>query len=58
MLIRVKEHKNRTVRYAKNQGDHRRKKIREPLDIGKKGLVIAECLKKKEASGSLYKCII
>ena len=37
------------------QDHRRRKKLRVPLDIGEKKLVIAKLLKKKEAPGSLYK---
>ena len=46
-LVRVKEHEDRTVRYMKKQNDRKRRKLREPLDIGEKVLVIAERLKKE-----------
>ena len=35
--------------------DRRKRKLRSPLNLGEKVLVLAERLKKKDASGSLYK---
>ena len=39
----------------KKQDERERRKLREPLDIGEEVLLIAERLKKKDASGVLYK---
>ena len=39
----------------KKQDKRKRRKLREPLDIGEKVLLIAERFKKKDASGVLYK---
>ena len=41
-LVRVKEHKGRTVRYIEKQDDQKRRKLRESLDIGEKVLIIAK----------------
>ena len=54
-LVRVKNHEDWTVRYMEKQDDRKRRKLREPLDIGEKVLVIAESLKKKGAPGILHK---
>ena len=55
-LWRVKKAQDRSVRYAKNL-DARKKKRRlcNSLDIGEKVLVLAEKLKKNDATGRLYK---
>ena len=55
-MWRVKEAQDRSVRYAKNL-DARKKKRRlcNSLDIGEKVLVLAEKLKKNDATGRLYK---
>ena len=55
ILVRVKNHEDRTVRYMEEQDDRKRRKLREPLDIEEKVLVIAERLKKKDALGVLHK---
>ena len=43
-LAYVKEHEDRTVRYMEKQDERKRRKLREPLDIGEKALLIVECL--------------
>ena len=53
-LVRVKEDKDRFVRYKERKVDSRKWKLRYPLDIGEKVLVFAERLK-KDAPGNLYK---
>ena len=53
-LVRVKEEKDRLVRYKERKVDRRKWKLRYPLDIGEKVLVFAERLK-KDAPGNLYK---
>ena len=54
-LWRVKEVQDRSVRYAKNLDARKKHRLRDPLDIGEKVLVLAERLKKKDAPGRLYK---
>ena len=44
-LVRVKEHEDRTVRSMEKEDDRKRRKLREPLDIRGKVLIIAERLK-------------
>ena len=39
------------------QGDQKKRKLREPLHIGEKVLVIAEYLKKKDVLGVFYKSL-
>ena len=39
------------------QNEHKKRKLREPLDIGEKGLLIVERLKKKDAPSILYKSL-
>ena len=54
-LLRVKEHEDRTVRYMEKQNDRKKRKLREPLDIGEKVLTNAKSLNKKDVPGVLYK---
>ena len=54
-LVRVKEYKDRAVRYMEKQDKQKRRKQREPLNIGEKVLLTAERLKKKDMPGILYK---
>ena len=54
-MVRVENHEDRTVRYMEKQDDRKRRKLRKPLDIEEKVLVIAERLKKKDALGILHK---
>ena len=54
-LVWVKEHESRTGRFIEKQDDRKRGKLREPLDIGEKVLIIAERLKKIDPPGVLYK---
>ena len=49
-----KEHK-RNIKYLKKKDSNNRRKLRQPLNIGEKVLVLAERLKKKDAPGRLYK---
>ena len=43
------------MRYNKTKDEKNPRKLREPLNIGEKVLVLAERLKKKDALGKLYK---
>ena len=52
----VKEHK-RNIKYFEKKDSNNRRKLRQPLNIGEKVLVLAERLKKKDAPGRLYKSI-
>lgn len=54
-FVRVKDDKDKVVRYEERKGNRKKRKPRNLLDIGEKVLVIAEWLKKKDASGNLYK---
>ena len=47
-LVRVKEHKDRAVRYMEKQDKWKRRKLREPVEIGEKVLLIVKNLKKKD----------
>ena len=51
---RIREAQGRSERYAKNL-DARKKRKRDPLNIGEKVLVLVERLRKKDAPGRLYK---
>ena len=51
-----KEHK-RNIKNFENKDSSNRRKLRQPLNIGEKVLVLAERLKKKGAPGRLYKSI-
>ena len=53
--FRVKNNKDRVVRYEERKDDCKKRKLRDPLDIGEKVVVTAELLKKKDAPGNLYK---
>ena len=54
-LRKVGTHVNRLERYDLKKDNQKPKKLREPLEIGEKVLVLAERLKKKDAPGRLYK---
>ena len=56
-LWRIKEAQGRTdrYRYAKKLDSRKKRRLRDPLDIGEQVLVLAERLKKKDAPGRLYK---
>ena len=54
-LWRIKEAQGRSERYAKNPDARKKRRLRDPLDIGEKVLVLAERLKKKDAPDVLYK---
>ena len=54
-LVRVKNNKDRIVRYKGKKGHRKERKLKDPLDVGEKVLVIAERSKKKDAPGNLYK---
>ena len=55
-MWRVKEVQDRPVRYAENLDAQKKRRLRDPLDVGEKLLLLAERLKKKGAPGRLYKC--
>ena len=52
-LIKVKENKDRYQRHDLKI-DSRKKRLRSPLQIGKKVFVLSEHLKKKDALGKFY----
>ena len=54
-LEKIGKHVARQVRYNAKKDERNPKKLREPLNIGEKVLVLAERLKKKDAPGKLYK---
>ena len=54
-LIKVKKDIERRERGNIKIDNRKKNKLREPLDIGEKVLVLAETLKKKDAPGFLYK---
>ena len=54
-LAKVGKHNARQIRYNKTKDEKNPRKLREPLNIGEKVLVLAERLKKKDAPGKLYK---
>ena len=54
-LEKVGKHANRLDRYNIKKDINSPKKLRDPLQIGEKVLVLAERLKKKDAAGRLYK---
>lgn len=54
-LVRVKDYEDRAVRYEGRKDNQKKRKLRDPLDIGEKALVIAEWLKTKDAPCNLYK---
>ena len=54
-LRKAGTHANRLGRYDLKKDVQKLKKLREPLEIGEKVLVLAERLKKKDAPGRLYK---
>ena len=54
-LAKVGKHHVRQLRYNKTKAEKNPRKLREPLNIGEKVLVLAERLKKKDAPGKLYK---
>ena len=53
-MIKVKENKDPTERFDA-KGDRPKKRLRDPLEIGEKVLVLAECLSKKDVPERLYK---
>ena len=46
-LWRTNEAQGRSERYAKNLDARKKRRLRDPLDVGKKVVVLAERLKKK-----------
>ena len=56
-LIKVKEKRDRTERFD-TKLDRRKRRLRNPLEIGEKVLVLAEPLRKKDAPRRLYKSTI
>ena len=49
-----KEHK-RNIKYFEKKDSNNRRKLKQPLNIDKKVLVLTERLKKKDSPGRLYK---
>ena len=54
-LNKVGQEIGRQIRYNKKKDDNNPKKLRDPLQIGEKVLVLSERLKKKDAPGRLFK---
>ena len=54
-MVKVSKAHNRYERYDLKLDKKRKKKLREPLEIGEKVLVLAERIKKKDAPGVLFK---
>ena len=54
-MVKVSRDSSRYKCYDFNQDKKQKKKLREPLVVGEKVLVLAERLKKKDAPGVLYK---
>ena len=52
--MKVKEDRDRRERFD-SKIDTRKKRLRDPLEIGEKVLVLAEQFRKKDAPGRLYK---
>ena len=53
-MIKVKENRDRTERFDAKVNRHK-KRLRDPLEIGEKVLVLAQRLRKKDAFGRLHK---
>ena len=53
-MIKVKENKDRTERFDIKR-DRCKRRLRDPLEIGEKVLVLAKRLRKKDAPGRKYK---
>ena len=53
-LIKVKENRDRTERFN-TKLDRRKRRLRDPREIGEKVLVLVKHLRKKDAPGRLYK---
>ena len=56
-MIKVKEDRDRGERFV-SKIDRCKKRLSSPLEIGKKVLVLADQLRKKDAPGRLYKTTI
>ena len=54
-MWRVKKEQDTSVTNAKNLDARKKRRLRNPLDIGEKVLVLAGRLKKKDAPGRLCK---
>ena len=54
-LVKVSKAANRYERYNKKLDEKQKRKLREPLKIDEKVLVLAERIKKKDAPGLLFK---
>ena len=55
ILQKVKQDAATREHFAKNKDIRKRKKLREPLDLGELVYVLAERLKNKDATGKIYK---
>ena len=53
-LIKVKESRDQTEKYDAKV-DRRKKRLRDPLEVGEKVLVLAKRLRKKDVPERLYK---
>ena len=53
-LIKVKESRDQTEKFDAKV-DRRKKRLRDPLEVDEKVLVLAECLRKKDSPVRLYK---
>ena len=54
-LSKVGKDRDRQIRYNKKKDENNPRKLREPLQLGEKVLVLSERLKKKDAPGRLFK---
>ena len=54
-LGKIEQHFGRRDRFNAEKDKRRKRKLREPLEIGEKVLVLSERLKKKDAPGFLFK---
>ena len=52
---RIKEAQGRSEKYAKNLDVQKKRRLRDPLDVGEEVLVLAEWLKKKDATKAQQK---
>ena len=53
-LVKVKENRDQTERFNAKV-DRRKKRLRDPLELGETVFIFAELLRKKDAPGRLYK---
>ena len=53
-FVKVKENRDQTERFNAKV-DRRKKRLRDPLELGETVFIFAELLRKKDAPGRLYK---